>query len=207
MSKKKTIIAAIVLLLVLLVGGAIAYFTDTDNETNTFTIGNVKIDLEEEHWNSTNAQGILPGATVAKDPKITNTGTAQAFMFMKITEPCYDGQKVFTLGSNDAVNSGWVAVGTERSCAANTGVSTATTVYAYGSASAMSPVNASASTPTLFDTVTLKPTLTKTDLTALVGGDLDNPTNPVNIVVNAYGIQADNVTGTPSAIWTANFNS
>ena len=36
MNKKKTIIAAIVLLLVFLVGGAIAYFTDTDSATNRY---------------------------------------------------------------------------------------------------------------------------------------------------------------------------
>ena len=41
MKKKKTILAAAVLLLMLAVGCAIAYFTDTDQKTNTFTIGNV----------------------------------------------------------------------------------------------------------------------------------------------------------------------
>ena len=52
MKKKKTILAALVLLLVVAVGGAIAYFTDTDTKTNTFTIGNVDISLTEDGWDA-----------------------------------------------------------------------------------------------------------------------------------------------------------
>lgn len=33
------------------IGGTLAYFTDTENETNVFTLGNVKIDLVEEQRN------------------------------------------------------------------------------------------------------------------------------------------------------------
>jgi predicted ribosomally synthesized peptide with SipW-like signal peptide len=39
MNKKKSIAVAIVLALVLLIGGMLAYFTDKDTKTNTFTIG------------------------------------------------------------------------------------------------------------------------------------------------------------------------
>ncbi len=207
MNRKKTIIAAVVLMLVLLVGGLIAYFTDTDTKTNTFTIGNVKIELQEPTWDSTGqtkAESLMPGTEVEKDPKIKNTGTTGAYMFLQVTEPCYEGAPVFTFGANDEVNSGWVVVGTERACSANTGVSTATTVYAYGNASAMTEVDANATTGTLFDTVILKSTLDEEALTALVGGDFDDP-DDVEIVVNAYGIQADNVTGTPAQVF-ANFS-
>ena len=41
-----------------------AYFTDTDSETNTFTIGNVKIDLIESQYHRVNAgRGNATGAT------------------------------------------------------------------------------------------------------------------------------------------------
>ena len=38
MKKKKTILAAAILLFMFVIGGAIAYFTDTDTKTNTDTI-------------------------------------------------------------------------------------------------------------------------------------------------------------------------
>ena len=53
MKKKITAIALVVCLVaVAVVGGSLAYFTDTDNETNTFTVGGVKIDLIEQQRNA-----------------------------------------------------------------------------------------------------------------------------------------------------------
>ena len=46
----------------LVVGGTLAYFTDKDNATNTFTVGNVEIDLLESSLHRENA-GIANGAT------------------------------------------------------------------------------------------------------------------------------------------------
>ncbi len=50
MKKKTILVAAIAVMLVaaLVVGGTLAYFTDKDDATNTFTVGNVKIDLIEQ---------------------------------------------------------------------------------------------------------------------------------------------------------------
>ena len=49
MKKKTILVAAIAVMLVaaLVVGGTLAYFTDTKSADNTFTVGNVKIDLLE----------------------------------------------------------------------------------------------------------------------------------------------------------------
>ena len=47
---KKRIIAIsliVAMLAVAIIGGSLAYFTDTDAATNTFTVGNVEIDLIE----------------------------------------------------------------------------------------------------------------------------------------------------------------
>ena len=46
MKKKKTILAALVLALVVSIGGVIAYFSDTDSKTNTFTVGKVSIEVK-----------------------------------------------------------------------------------------------------------------------------------------------------------------
>lgn len=50
MTKKKivSLCLAAVLVVMAIAGATVAYFTDTDNETNTFAVGNVKIDLIEQ---------------------------------------------------------------------------------------------------------------------------------------------------------------
>ena len=55
---KKKLLAiglAVAVLAVTIVGMSIAYFTDTDQETNTFTVGNVQIDLIESQYHRVNA--------------------------------------------------------------------------------------------------------------------------------------------------------
>lgn len=57
MKKKTILVAAIAVMLVaaLVVGGTLAYFTDKDNATNTFTVGNVNIELLESQYHRVNA--------------------------------------------------------------------------------------------------------------------------------------------------------
>ena len=47
--KKKILTAALAvcMLATLVIGASLAYFTDTDSKTNTFTVGNVDITLTE----------------------------------------------------------------------------------------------------------------------------------------------------------------
>ena len=66
MKKKSILMAAIAVMLVavLVVGGTLAYFTDTKSATNTFTMGNVKIELLESQYHRVNAgQGNATGKT------------------------------------------------------------------------------------------------------------------------------------------------
>lgn len=64
MKKKTILVAAIAVMLVaaLVVGGTLAYFTDAKAAKNTFTVGNVKIELLESSLHRENA-GIANGAT------------------------------------------------------------------------------------------------------------------------------------------------
>lgn len=56
MKKKITaIFLCVALLATAIVGASLAYFTDTDNQTNTFTVGNVKIKLLESSLHRENA--------------------------------------------------------------------------------------------------------------------------------------------------------
>lgn len=88
MKKKTILVAAIAVMLVaaLVVGGTLAYFTDkSDAKVNTFTVGNVAIDLEEPNWNADESHTLLPGARYAKDPTITVKKDSQdAYVFLKL---------------------------------------------------------------------------------------------------------------------------
>lgn len=55
--KKKILALCVVISLaaVAIIGGTLAYFTDTDEATNTFTVGSVSIDLIESQYHRVNA--------------------------------------------------------------------------------------------------------------------------------------------------------
>lgn len=87
--KKKSIISivmAICLVAVTMVGATLAFFTDKTQEVvNTFTVGNVDIDLTEPDWDPDEGLDLYPGAEIPKDPQITNTGTGDGYIVMKVT--------------------------------------------------------------------------------------------------------------------------
>lgn len=57
MTKKKivSLCLAAVLVVMAIAGATVAYFTDTDAKDNTFTVGNVKIELLESQYHRVNA--------------------------------------------------------------------------------------------------------------------------------------------------------
>lgn len=73
---KKKILAitlCVAMLAIMLVSGTMAYFTDTQAKTNTFTMGKVDIELDEPNYTPA-ADGklkVFPGQTYPKDPTIT----------------------------------------------------------------------------------------------------------------------------------------
>ncbi len=88
MKKKLTAVALIVCMLaIMLVGASLAYFTDEDDATNTFTVGNVSIDLTEPNWDgegSEDAPEVYPGEALAKDPTVTNDGANPCFVRISV---------------------------------------------------------------------------------------------------------------------------
>lgn len=68
MTKKKivSLCLAAVLVVMAIAGATVAYFTDTDAKTNTFTVGNVKIELLESQYHRVNAG--KGNATGEKEP-------------------------------------------------------------------------------------------------------------------------------------------
>lgn len=131
MTKKKILVLAMSLAMVaiLAVGGSLAYFTDTDNATNTFAVGNVTIDLIEKErgekegkvvlvdFNQNkklypivgSAQGEkdelgLPKAKNYVDKVVTveNTGSEAAYIraYFAIPSALDDGYDTFNAGKN-----------------------------------------------------------------------------------------------------------
>ena len=73
MKKKITaIFLCVALVAIAIVGASLAYFTDTDEATNTFTVGNVKIDLIESRYHRQGSGG--SGDTSIPAPTQTASG-------------------------------------------------------------------------------------------------------------------------------------
>lgn len=84
--KKKilALCAAFLLSATAIIGGTLAYFTDTDNKTNTFTVGKVDITLTEPNWKKEQAK-LMPSRVIPKDPTITVAADSErAYTFMKV---------------------------------------------------------------------------------------------------------------------------
>ena len=85
MNKRKTLALALTLCMVaiLAIGGSLAYFTDTDEATNTFTLGNVKIDLQEtfDEKNAVLRPGSQTTNKIEKKVWIENVGSESAYVW------------------------------------------------------------------------------------------------------------------------------
>lgn len=79
---------AICMVATLVAGMSLAYFTDTESKTNTFTVGNVDITLTEPNWKGDTSEDdvrLIPSREIPKDPTITVAQTSQkAYTFMKV---------------------------------------------------------------------------------------------------------------------------
>lgn len=200
MKKRKLFLLAAVMLGLGIIGTAVAFLTDTQTLTNVFTIGGVKISLTEPTWDSTGktkATNITPKVKVEKDPTITNTGTNDAYVFMKVVVPyenvTIDETTAFAQLFDYTLNSNWVEVGTATT---DESAKTITHVYAYAAdaTSAMTVLKKSEKA-ILFNDVTFANVKNTNGLSS-----------ELNIVVTGYAIQTDNiVTGTATAanVWSA----
>ena len=180
MKKKVTAIAlAVCILAVAVIGATMAYFTDTDSKTNTFTFGKVDIDLTEDSTDANGAvkgdistgggityPGVLPGLVYSKVPTVT-VKEGPAWVVVTVTVPTiYDHPDFF----NETAN--------ERDFAKEKKVVGENTVYYFYANAAVT----AGSSVTPFTEVKINPALTQNDVKNL-------PT--FNVVVNAYGIQKD----------------
>lgn len=99
MKKKIVSLALAVCLIAIAAVGTLAYFTDKDAETNTFTVGNVAIDLIEQQKGAQgleafeNEKVLLPGTSdvnaVSKIVTVKNNGANDAWVWVDLKIPAY----------------------------------------------------------------------------------------------------------------------
>lgn len=109
MKKKTILVAAIAVMLVaaLVVGGTLAYFTDTDTKTNTFTTGKVDITLNEK-FDKDNAK-LLPGSqkqnAIQKEVTISvEEGSEDAYVWYEWLIPAALDSTDGSTGTNNIVH-------------------------------------------------------------------------------------------------------
>ena len=191
-SKTKNVVMALTLAALLLVGGVFAYLTDTDTQTNTFTMGNVEIDLTEPTWDEypdnngdgvpDPAEDIWAGKVIAKDPTITNTGDNDAYVYLMVSVP---KQNIVTAQAdgtpneaaviqlfNYTVNAGWTLLKSNTS-----GADENVYLYAYDTALVPGATTATA----LFDEI---------EFVNVIEGQIASDVT-FNIPVVAYAIQSN----------------
>ena len=196
-TKRKALLLSLcaVLLVVASVMGTMAYLTSTDTVTNTFTVGNVQITLDEAKVNpdgtlvpnaarvKRNSYKLLPGLTYTKDPTVTVlSGSESSYIKMTVTfSNAAELDAIFapTGGANltsifngyDSTN--WIAKG--NTTAANT------RTYEFWYKETVAAPKADVVLDALFDSITVPGSITKEQLATIEG---------LTITVNAYAIQA-----------------
>lgn len=94
MTKKRfvAILLCVTLVALAAIGATFAYLTDSKTVKNTFTVGDVKIKLDETNVNApegdrvtSNTYNVYPGLVVTKDPTVHNTGKNGAYVRAVVT--------------------------------------------------------------------------------------------------------------------------
>ncbi len=161
------------------IGGTLAWLTDkTDSITNTFTVGDINIELTETTGGTEKQFKMVPGNEIAKDPKVTvEAGSEACWLFVKIEKSTN-----FDTFLTYSVAEGWTKLdgGTD-------------TVYyrQVNAAEKDTPFNVLKG-----DKVSVKEEVTKAQMNSLT--DKNYPT----LTFTAYAVQKDNV-NTAATAWQA----
>lgn len=222
MKKSKVILALVcaVLLVCASVLGTLAYLTSTDTVTNTFTVGQVKITLDEAKVDTDgkaltgnsaervkeNSYKLFPGHVYDKDPTVTVlAGSEESFIKMTVTvNKCAELDKIFAdhkitdlttvVGGYDSTN--WILQDVSKDATANT------RTYTFYYKEKVSATKADVALDDLFETITVPGSLTNEEIetlqykfTTVENADGTKTTtkteDKLTITVKAYAIQAD----------------
>ena len=174
--KKKATIAVTALLLVLCfaIGGTLAWLkAETKPVVNTFTYGDINIDLSETTGNE---YKMIPGNDITKDPKVTVEKDSEAcWLFVKVEKS--DNYADYL--ANYTIADGWTALdGVDGVYYREVNADTAKAGTSYQVLKG--------------DTVTVLDSVKKSDMEAIKNGTVDEPT----LTFTAYAVQLDGFNAT-----------
>ena len=206
MKKKILALCLVVVLAVTAVTGAtLAYFTDTEDVTNTFTVGNIDIKLDEKDidGNGRTEDGnqyddMYPGVVLEKDPTVTvlkNSEDCYVRLLVEVDEyeqltkafpqakygTYYGADNTFLLQNLVDWNTAWEYAGFEDG------------VYEFRYNAIVAEASTDTVLPALFTQVTIPTALTNTELAEL---------ESIKIVITANAIQSATFANADAA-WTA----
>ena len=208
--KKKILVACLcVALAVLTIAGTmLAYLTSQDEVTNTFTVGNVQIKLDEAKANpdgslvanadrvKANSYKLIPGHTYNKDPMVTVLkGSESSYIKMTVTfSKAAELDAIFAPTGADMTSifngydsTNWIYKGNTEDTEANT------RTYEFWYKETVAAPDADVALDALFDQIKVPGTITGEQLETIEG---------MTITVNAYAIQADGFANAEAA-WAA----
>lgn len=209
-SKKKVFVTVLcaVLLVAASVLGTMAYLTSQDTVTNTFTVGNVQIKLDEAKANpdgslvanadrvKANSYKLLPGHTYNKDPMVTVLkGSESSYVKMTVTfTKAAELDAIFAPNGADMTSifngydsTNWTYKGNTKDTSANT------RTYEFWYKETVAAPDGDVALDALFDSITVPGTITNAQLATIEG---------MTITVNGYAIQADGFANAEAA-WAA----
>lgn len=196
-SKALLLTLCAVLLVTASVLGTMAYLTSQDTVTNTFTVGSVKITLDEAKANpdgslvanadrvKANSYKLLPGHTYNKDPMVTVLkGSESSYIKMTVTfTKAAELDAIFaptgaelTSIFNGYDSANWIYKGNTEDTAKNT------RTYEFWYKEAVAAPDGNVALDALFDSITVPGFITNEQLATI---------KDMTITVNAYAIQAD----------------
>lgn len=207
-SKALLLTLCAVLLVAASVMGTMAYLTSTDKVENTFTVGNVKITLDEAKVNTdgtpvtpaervkANEYKLLPGHTYNKDPMVTVlNGSEASYIKMTVTFSKASAlDAIFAPTGADLISifngydsANWIYKDNTKDANADT------RTYEFWYKETVGAPTADVALDALFDSITVPSTITNEQLATIEG---------MTITVNAYAIQADGFANADAA-WAA----
>ena len=209
--KALLVVACALLLVAASVFGTMAYLTSTDTVTNTFTVGKVKITLDEAKVNpdgtpvanaervKANEYKLLPGHTYTKDPTVTVEAGSEASYVRQMVTVTFD--KVLTdaqLATQlDGIFTGhdakWVRNDKKVETKTKDGAEYTVITYEYRYKDKVPATTTNTKLPALFTGIKVPETWTNETLAAF--GNIE-----INIV--AHAIQADGFDNADDA-WAA----
>ena len=207
-SKALLLTLCAVLLVAASVMGTMAYLTSTDKVENTFTVGNVKITLDEAKVNTdgtlaapaervkANEYKLLPGHTYNKDPMVTVLNGSEA-SYIKMTVTFSKASALDAIFAPTGANlisifngydsANWIYKDNTKDATADT------RTYEFWYKETVGAPTADVALDALFDSITVPGTITNEQLATIEG---------MTITVNAYAIQADGFANADAA-WAA----